>query len=403
MRSAVIAFPLLASACATAPQMAQPPAVSRFALQESCSPVGAAGAATSSWLASYRTASAGGTPPPPMPLAPPERPDLLATPEPVLGTTGDPRVDAHRARLLSSYESGYGWRPYLTRLLKGVCADRSIVAGVEPEPATAAAAVQRYLTPSRIAEGRRLYRELQGQAPFTGEAKVPLEVLLAMWAVASDYGRDRPRYDMLQAQLVRGAYGQLSYPEAFEIYEAAAIILRGKVDRATALAYADGRIGQLRLLPSNYEQWARDGDSDGLADIWQNRADILKTFDAMMAGTWEAGQPILVEIEPVQLDMDDPAQARFARGLGSGQAIMARYFKRVNGAPWPSDTWAGRPITPFGPTGPTFLLTRNETPVNVMSPFRGKWEDWKGEELAVAIGLLADAIAGRPEPTRPIR
>jgi membrane-bound lytic murein transglycosylase B len=399
---------LLTSACATVPESeafnAPADRISRFELKERCAQVAyTPDRASGPRFVSYEIASAAWTPPPPVPLAPPHRPDILSTPEPVLGTTGDPKVDAYRDRILNSYDSQHGWRPYLRRLFAGLCADGTILTAAETEPRSFAAAVDRYLTPGRIAEGRRLYRELSGRPPFTGEAKVPLDVLLAMWAVTSDYGRDLPRYDMIQAQLVRGAYDQLSYPEAFEIYEAAAIILSGKVERATSLAYADGRIGQLRLLPSNYEQWARDGDGDGRSDIWHNRADILKTFNDMMSGTWEPGMPILVEIEPLRLNMNDPAQARLARGIGSGQGIKAEYFKRVDGQPWPSETWGGKPITPFGPSGPTFLLTSNETPVNVMSPFRAKWGDWKGQELAVAVGLLADAIAGRPGPTRPIR
>lgn len=404
IRVLIVAGALFATACTSAVEVPPTAGVPAFQLRERCDATAQAdGGIEALSAASYQLAASAWTPPPPMPEAPPHRPDILAMPEPALGTTGDPRVDAYRAQLLSTYATNYGWRPYLVRLLAGVCADPAIVTGAEAAPQSAAAAVKRYLTPERIAYGGRLYREMQGKAPFRGGAKVPLEVLLAMWAVTSDYGRSPPRYDMLQAQLVRGAYRKLSYPEAFEVYDAARIILGGQVKRETALAYADGRIGQVRMLPSAYFQWARDGDGDGHTDIWRSRADILKTLHDQMAGTWESGLPILVEIEPVRLDMNDPAQARLASGIGTGQGVMARYFKRIDGRPWPSDTWAGTPITPFGASGPTFLITRNETPINVASPFRGRWEDWRGHDLPIAVGLLADAIAGRPEPTRPIR
>lgn len=405
MRSAVsiLSALLLTSACAPAVQAPPDPVHPVFRLRERCGTnVGPDSALHAPAAGAYRLASAAVTPPMPVPNMPPERPDILALPEPLLGTTGDPRVDAYRSQLLSNYATSQGWRPYLTRLLAGVCADRSILADVEAPPPSARAAIDRYLTPDRIAQGRRLYREMQGRAPSQGEARVPLEVLLAMWAVTSDYGRSPPRYDMLQAQLVRGAYGKLGYPEAFEIYDAARIILTPGVERSKALAYGDGRVGQVRLLPSNYDQWSKDGDGDGRPDIWRSRADILKTFNDMMAGTWEAGVPILVEIQPFRPDPSDPRQSRMMGALNPGQALRADLFRRTDGQPLPP-SWSGVPITPFGTSGPTFLLTRNETPVNVMSPFRGKWEDWRGQELAVAVGLLADAIAGRPAPTRPIR
>jgi membrane-bound lytic murein transglycosylase B len=254
-----------------------------------------------------------------------------------------------------------------------------------------------------VAEGQRLYREMQGKPPFQGVSKVPLEVLLAMWAVTSDYGRSPPGYDMLQAQLMRGAYKQLGYPEAFEIYDAARIILEGKFERNEALAYADGRIGQVRMLPGDYFQWAKDGDGDGRADIWRSRADILKTFDDLMAGTWNDGVSILAEIEPVGAGGRDPVREHLAAGLPQGQPIIPRYFKRVDGKPWPSDAWAGNPFTPFGSSGPTFLMTRNAWSVNVASPFRERHGDYSGMDLPVAVGLLADAIAGRPGPSKPIR
>lgn len=340
------------------------------------------------------------TPPPPVPPSPPNAPAFLATPEPELASTGDVRVDAYRARLLGQ-SSPFGWRPYLARALAGVCFDRAILTP-EAEPQGAAAYAARYLTPERIAAGRALYRELQGRAPFQGERKVPLEVLLAMWGVASDYGRDPPRFDPLQVQLVRGAYEQLSYPQSFDIYHAARIAIAGPVPRERARAYADGRLGQVRALPEQYLRWGADGDGDGAADIWGSRADVLATFDNMMTPAWTPGVPIVAEVEPLALDPAEPAQRRMIRAMEANNSIHHRQLRRADGRPWPAGPeWGGEYVRPFGEGGPAFLIGPNATPVHAASPFRDIYGPYD-RDLALAVGLLADAIAGRPGPTRPI-
>ena len=167
-----------------------------------------------------------------MPPMPPDAPLYLAGPEPALEPTGDPRADAWRARVLA--EGGPGWRPYLLRAFAGVRADPSVPAARETEPSSAGAYAARYLTPERIAEGRRLYAELRGRDLFDGEQKVPTEVLLALWGMMSDYGRDPPRFDMIQALMMRGAHGLEGHPSRFDIYHAVRILAEGRVPRASA-------------------------------------------------------------------------------------------------------------------------------------------------------------------------
>src|SRR5215211_1085753 len=58
------------------------------------------------------------TPPQPTPPGPPDAPRFLSGPDPVLTSTGDPRVDAFRERVLT--EAGSRWTPYLLRLFRNV-------------------------------------------------------------------------------------------------------------------------------------------------------------------------------------------------------------------------------------------------------------------------------------------
>jgi hypothetical protein len=85
----------------------------------------------------------------------------------------------------------------------------------------------------------------------------------------------------------------------------------------------------------------------------------------------------------------------------------ASHFTRSDGQPVPRSgrAWGGEYVEPFGAEGPVFLLSaRNFTPVNYRNPFLGRYESPDDDPgFGIAVALLAEAIAGRPGPRRPIR
>ena len=341
------------------------------------------------------------TPPLPSPPGPPNAPHFLTGPDPVLTSTGDPRVDAFRERILN--EAGSGWRPYLLRLFHGVRANPEIVAAHQrmAVPKTPAEWVRGYVTPERIAAGRRLYRQLR-RSPPPSPAGTPLEVQVALWGMYSNYGSYRPRYDPIQTYLMLGAYGLGPGWTYFDFYKVAELIISGQINRATAKTHEDGRLGQVQLLPDEWPLFARDGDKDGKVDVWTNRADIFASIGPI---EWEAGTPLIVEVARRPFNPNDPAEARMLRGIESG-SVGVYMFPRPGGGAWPAEsrTWAGRYVEPFGPSGPAFILTRNFTPVNYRNPSKPRyWNETEDPGFGLAVALLADAIAGRPGPAVPIR
>lgn len=338
------------------------------------------------------------TPPPPVPPPPPEPgAAFMALPGPALQPTGDPRLDAWLHRALE--EGGPGWRPLLLRAFAGVRANPLALQTIEAEPADPAAFVRRYVTPARIAEGRRLFAGLRGGAPFRGEQSVPTEHLLALWGAYSDYGVDPPPFDMIEAIANAGAHGRGAARTEFQIYHAVRILAEGWVPRSLARAYGDGRIGQVRWLPEQYLESGEDGDGDGRIDIWANRADILRNLQQILRGM-EAGVPVIAEIVPPPPEVLDPSGGRFPVRSDIG----AMELRRADGQPWGPE-WqrqGGRIIAPFGPSGPTFLVTRNFQVLNYASPFRSRYGEPANDGFALAVALLAERIAGRPPPTRPI-
>jgi membrane-bound lytic murein transglycosylase B len=196
-----------------------------------------------------------------------------------------------------------------------------------------------------------------------------------------------------------GAYNLGPAYTYYDFYKLAGLIITGKVERSKAKAFEDGRIGQVQLLPDEWDIWARDGDGDGKVDIWSNRSDIFASLGPIQ---WERGLPIMVEVERRPFEPTSAAEVRFLRGLKRGN-VSVYMFRRPGGGAWPAEarTWSGRYVEPFGPSGPAFILTRNFTPVNYRNPAKPRyWPENEDPGFGVAVGLLADAIAGRPAPSR---
>jgi membrane-bound lytic murein transglycosylase B len=232
---------------------------------------------------------------------------------------------------------------------------------------------------------------------------VPLEVMLALWGALSDYGRQPPPFDMVETLAHLGACGRAPHGQPFAIFEAVQILATSGVPRDIATAYPEGRTGQVRWLPDQYLSWGKDGDGDGIVDPWTSRADIFANLN--LPG-WEGDAPILVEVKRPVFDRNDPAQRRmaqaFERGAGNlGTALL----QRADGKPWSeaARSWGGSYVEPFGPVGPAYFLSRNHQPVNYANPFRARY--WNAEAdpgFGIAVGLLAEAIAARGGPPRPL-
>jgi membrane-bound lytic murein transglycosylase B len=216
----------------------------------------------------------------------------------------------------------------------------------------------------------------------------------------ANYGSYRPRHDPIQTYLMLGAYGQGPTWTYFDFYKVAELIVTGQIRRATAKTHEDGRLGQVQLLPDEWQLMARDGNKDGRVDIWSNQADIFASIGPI---EWEAGTPMVVEVRRPRLDPSNPAEARMLRGIESG-SVGVHMFPRPGGGRWPAESrgWGGRYVQPFGPSGPAYILTRNFTPVNYRNPSKPRyWDESEDPGFGLAVALLADAIAGRPGPSVP--
>ncbi len=129
-------------------------------------------------------------------------------------------------------------------------------------------------------------------------------VLLAFWALETDYGAVQGDFNTLNA-LVTLAH-DCRRPDLFrpQIFAALELYERGDFDPATTRGAWAGEIGMVQMLPEDILRNGTDGDGDGLVSLKTSVPDALLSGAKMLSGLgWRRGEPWLQEVEvPAGLD-----------------------------------------------------------------------------------------------------
>jgi membrane-bound lytic murein transglycosylase B len=186
---------------------------------------------------------------------------------------------------------------------------------------------------------------------------VDRHVLLAIWSMESSYGavlQDESRLHYIPRALATLAYADPKR-EKFartQLVAALKILQRGDVKQADLLGSWAGAMGHTQFIPTSYMAYATDFDGDGKCDIWHSVPDALATAAQLLKKNgWRSGERWGYEA----LSPDDEA----------GKDVLALQ----------------------GQQGPVFVLQKN---FSVIKRYNN------ADKYALAVGLLADRIAGKP-------
>jgi len=156
-----------------------------------------------------------------------------------------------------------------------------------------------------------------------------------------------------------------------------------------------GAFGYPQFLPSIYLRLARDGDGDGVANIWSNEADTLASIaNYFVNAGWRPGQPWGVAVNvPSGFNRATVANRTRSPRCGrvfdrhSGWKTMAEW-RALGIAPqsgsWPADNIQATLLEPDGPGRTAYLLTGN---------YRVILDYNCSNFYALSVGLLADEVA----------
>ena len=213
---------------------------------------------------------------------------------------------------------------------------------------------------------------------------VPGNVVLAIWARETDYGRAKDSLDALRVLATQAYVGKRKDFFRNEFLTALKMLQDG-VPRADLHSSWGGAMGLTQFLPSEYYKYAVDFDGDGKADIWHSVPDALASAAKQLkAKGWEAGKPWAIEVRlPAKVDctIAEPSHV-----LPVGEWLKAGYAPTRGRKLTPAELAAPASLLlPEGTYGPAFLTPKNYYVI----------KEYNYSDLYVLfVGHLSDRIAG---------
>ena len=309
--------------------------------------------------------------------------------------SGDPQFDAW---LQSFYQRSVlaGWgEPLLQQQLTGLTPDPRVTAldGRQPELSKPVGDYMRTAVSDRtVAAGRAKMAGAQDWLPQVQDRfGVPGPILVAIWGEESSYGSLQGDMDIIRSLATLAADGRRRDFAEAQIWDALRVIQSGAVTRQQLKGSWAGAMGQTQLIPEAYLQVAVDQDGDGRADIWNSPADALASAANLLTqyGWQRAGGWAREVILPPGFDYgvtEGPKQTPAAWAIDGVRAASGGDWSEADG------NALAQLITPAGAAGPAFLALPNHFVIRRYN---------NSTSYALAVGLLADRIAGAPPLVTP--
>ncbi|MGB7257366.1 MAG: lytic murein transglycosylase [Pseudolabrys sp.] len=216
------------------------------------------------------------------------------------------------------------------------------------------------------------------------EFGVPGNVVLAIWARETDYGREIQGHDAIRVLATQAYIGKRKDFFRNEFLHALRMLQDG-VPRADMRSSWGGAMGLTQFLPSEFYKYAVDFDGKGRADIWHSVPDALASAAKQLAGKgWQPGRPWAIEVrvpKTVDCTVAEPGHTMpVAEWLKRG--FVPAYDRKLTHTELATDASL---LLPEGAYGPGFLTPKNYYVL----------KDYNYSDLYVLfVGHLSDRIAG---------
>jgi len=210
------------------------------------------------------------------------------------------------------------------------------------------------------------------------EYGVDSSILVALWAVESDFGRGTGHYSVLQSLATLAYQGRRQPFFRRELLAALTLVDKGWAKPSDLVGSWAGALGVFQFIPSTARHYAVDFDGDGRRDIFNNGPDAFASAaNYLKEARWRSGQPWGTQVE-LAADFDkDLAGRRKPRKIKQWQELGV---KGAEGLSCPSASL----ILAGEDEGQAFLVCDNFSALM-------RWN--KSTWFALVIGLLSDRIA----------
>ena len=234
----------------------------------------------------------------------------------------------------------------------------------------------------RITTGRQKAAQLSSTlSAIESRYGVPREIVLAVWAMESNFGANRGKMQIIPSLTTLAYDGRRGEMFQNQLIAALRILQAGDTAPETMLGSWAGAMGHTQFMPTSYLDYAVDFTGDGRRDIWsEDPTDSLaSTANYLRRNGWVPGQPWGAEVQlPSGFNMS-------LIGKGTRRSDWAAQgVRRMGGGALPGGN--GSIIMPAGASGPAFLILDN---------FRSILRYNNSDNYALGVAFLGERIAGR--------
>lgn len=247
----------------------------------------------------------------------------------------------------------------------------------------------------RVDDGRRILDENHGDLERIGaDYQVDPEVLVAIFGIETNYGRQLGKTRVLDAWLTR-ACTEKKPLWVHNAYASLKLLRDGVVEPDSFTGSWSGAFGMTQFIPTSFYELAADGDGDGRIDLYRSHADAFASSASHLRKRgvqWTHNLPAVIEVAlPKALAARIPASPE-AEYVGNSDARTlaqwaAQGVVRADGSPLQGGARA-YVFAPAGRSGPVFLATSNFDAILHYNQSR---------RYALSVGLLVHRIAGGGE------
>jgi membrane-bound lytic murein transglycosylase B len=253
---------------------------------------------------------------------------------------------------------------------------------------------RQHLSTALIERGRAAYQRQRSRLErIERETGVPESMMVAIWGHETGYGRIMGNFDLPRALASLAYEGRRRDLFSGEFIATLKMIDRG-VPREKLVGSWAGAFGGPQFLPSVYLRLARDGDGDGMADIWTSEPDTLASIANYFSNSgWRPGQPwgFAVSVpaglnrSAIKARTNSPRCPRVHDRHSQWKSMAEWRALGVvpTGRGWPADGVQASLLEPDGPGKTAYLLTGN---------YRVILDYNCSNFYALSVGLLADEV-----------
>jgi membrane-bound lytic murein transglycosylase B len=248
------------------------------------------------------------------------------------------------------------------------------------------------VTPWRIEKGREmLAKHKEFFAKLTQQYGVPGHYLVAFWGLETNFGGIKGKMPIIDSLTTLACDPRRSTFFSKELIQALRLVERENLLVSDMVGSWAGAMGHTQFMPTAYLTYAKDGDGDGKIDLWNSELDALESAANFLQNLgWQAGYRWGREVSlPANFDYQLAGKSNpKALSFWARQGVTNTDGKTIEQGELPAAL-----LIPAGYTGSAFLVYSNFDTIL-------RWNN--SEYYGIAVGHLADRIAGKPDLSKPL-